>query len=134
VAPTSDPPRDDRPSEISDGSERRSADRIDVSWSVDCVTEETFLYAAISNISEVGIFVRTTDPLPVGTRMLLHFSPPGMRTFSLAGQVQWINPVRALGENLNPGMGIRFLELTPDDREQIVEAIHTVAYVRTTAS
>ena len=48
----------------------------------------------------------------------------------LAGQVQWVNPVKALGENLNHGMGIHFLDLSPDDRERLVEAVHTIAYVR----
>lgn len=112
-------------------SERRSAERVDVLWSVDCETEETFLYASITNISELGIFVSTRDPLPVGTRLTLRFSPPGAaEPFVLAGQVQWVNPVRILAENRNPGMGIRFLELTPDSRERIVGAIRTIAYVR----
>lgn len=125
----SDPPRD-RPSNAPDSGDRRSSERIDVTWSVDCETDDTFLYAAITNISEMGIFVRTTDPLPLGTRLLLRFSPPGMGDFTLSGQVQWVNPVRALGDNPNPGMGVRFLELTSEAREQIVEAIRTIAYVR----
>ena len=123
-------PKDERPSQVPDGSERRSADRFEVTWAVDCETEETFLYASIGNISEMGIFVRTTTPLAIGTRLTLRFSPPGMGTFTLVGQVQWVNPVRPLGENLNPGMGVRFLALTQDDRERIVEAIHTIAYLR----
>lgn len=129
----SDPPKDP-PSQAPDGSDRRSADRFDVTWSVDCETEDTFLYASISNISEMGIFVRTTEPLSIGTRITLRFCPPGMSTFTLSGVVQWVNPFRPLGENLNPGMGIRFLELCLDDRERIVEAIHTIAYVRSGAS
>jgi type IV pilus assembly protein PilZ len=27
-------------------------------------------------------------------------------------------------------MGIRFVELTPDDRERLVDSIRTIAYVR----
>jgi type IV pilus assembly protein PilZ len=46
--------------------ERRSYERFEVTWSVDCVTEETFLYASIANISEMGIFVRTIEPLAGG--------------------------------------------------------------------
>lgn len=122
-----DPPDGERPS----ASERRSAERIDVTWSVDCETEDTFLYASISNISELGIFVSTRDPLQVGTRLRLRFAPPGAReSFVLFGQVQWINPVRMLSENRNPGMGIRFVDLTLDDRERIVDAIRTIAYLR----
>jgi len=56
-----------------------------------------------------GIFIRTREPLPVGTQLVLRFAPPTVEeSFVLNGIVQWINPVRPLGENLNPGMGIRF--------------------------
>ena len=100
-------------------------------WPVDCRTEDTFLYASITNISELGIFVRTDDPLVVGTRVTLRFAPDGAdASFELSGVVQWVNPLRPLADNPNPGMGIHFDRLTPDDRERIVEAIHTIAYVR----
>ena len=114
-----------------DSIERRSSDRIAVAWSVDCITDQTFLYASIRNISEIGIFVATLDPLPVGTAMTLRFAPPGTsEPFVLPGRVQWVNCVRPLADNLNPGMGVRFLDLTSDARERLVEAIHTIAYVR----
>lgn len=111
--------------------DRRSSDRIDVMWSVDCETEETFLYAAITNISAMGIFVRTVEPLPVGTRITLRFTPPHAgEAFVLTGVVQWLNPLRPFEDNPNPGMGIRFSSLTLPDRERIVETIRTIAYLR----
>lgn len=114
-----------------EGADRRSAERIDVTWSVDCETDDTFLYAAITNISEMGIFVKTTEPLPVGTQLTLRFAPPtSAESFVLRGTVEWVNTVRPLHDNPNPGMGISFRNLTPADRERIVEAIHTIAYLR----
>ncbi len=114
--------------------DRRAADRVDVVWSVDCETEDTFLYASITNISELGIFVRTQQPLMVGTELTLRFAPPGVaEPFVLTGVVQWVNPLKVLAENLNPGMGVRFVGLTAEHRERIVEAIHTIAYVREVA-
>jgi type IV pilus assembly protein PilZ len=114
-----------------DSLNRRSSHRIAVTWSVDCETDDTFLYASITNISEMGIFVRTTDPLAVGTSLKLRFAPPGSgEAFVLEGVVQWINLVRPLWDNPNPGMGIRFENLGPDDRERIVRTIRTIAYVR----
>ncbi len=110
--------------------DRRSHDRFDVEWAVDCVAEDTFLYAAITNISAMGIFVKTMDPLTLGTRLLLSFEPPGYESFKLEGEVAWINPVRANGDNPNPGMGLRFVNLRPEDRERLVEVIRTIAYVR----
>jgi type IV pilus assembly protein PilZ len=110
--------------------DNRRADRFSVAWSVDCETEETFLYASIRNVSELGIFVATREPLMIGTRVTLRFSPDVEQSFVLSGVVQWINPIRLLADNKNPGMGIRFVELTPEDRERLVEAIRTIAYVR----
>jgi len=102
-----------------------------VTWSVDCETEETFLYASIQNISEMGIFVRTTDPLPVGTQLTLSFEPnAGAEAFVLRGMVQWVNVWKATSDNPNPGMGVRFMDLGPADRERIVETIRTIAYLR----
>ena len=111
--------------------DRRSADRFAVAWSVDCEVDDTFLYASITNISALGIFVRTSEPLEVGTTMTLRFAPPDLQEpFILQGVVQWINPIKALSTNPNPGMGIRFVDITLDDRERLVAAIRTIAYVR----
>ncbi|MEZ4371680.1 MAG: TIGR02266 family protein [Polyangiaceae bacterium] len=112
-------------------SNRRSADRIDVTWSVDCTTDDTFLYAAITNISALGIFVRTHQPLEVGTALTLRFAPPDAdEPFVVDGVVQWINPVRPLAMSPNPGMGIQFVNLTAEQRERLVDVVHTIAYVR----
>ena len=110
--------------------ERRSYDRFDVEWAVDCIAEDTFLYAAIANISAMGIFVKTTSPHVIGARLILSFAPPGYEPFKLEGEVTWINVLRADGDNPNPGMGVRFVNLLPDDRERLVEVIRTIAYIR----
>jgi type IV pilus assembly protein PilZ len=117
---------------------RRAEERHEVRWAVDCASEDTFLYAYITNVSSLGLFVRTERPLAVGTRVRLAFSPDehSARTrgmfpaFELWGEVAWINPLHPNGENPNPGMGVRFLDLSLDDRERLVAAIHTIAYVR----
>jgi type IV pilus assembly protein PilZ len=118
-------------SELPPVSERRVYERIDVEWSVDCETEQTFLYASITNISEMGIFVATHEPLEVGTRLTLRFAMPGEQSpFILLGQVQWVNPIRMLSDNPNPGMGIRFVDLSSENRERIISSVRTIAYVR----
>jgi type IV pilus assembly protein PilZ len=122
--------KNESPSSAPPASNRRSYDRFDVTWSVDCVAEDTFLYASIANISQMGIFVRTVDPLAVGTRLMLSFSPPGHEAFKLEGVVAWVNKVRPGGDNPNPGMGMKFVSLALEDRERLVEIIRTIAYVR----
>lgn len=110
--------------------DRRNFDRYDVEWAVDCVASDTFLYASITNISEMGIFVRTSEPLKIGTKLRLTFAPPGGEGFELEGCVAWVNLVKPDGENINPGMGIRFVNLQLDQRERLVEVIRTIAYLR----
>ena len=120
-----------KPSERPPASNRRGSDRIDVTWSVDCESRDTFLYASITNISEFGIFVRTQEPLEVGTRLTLTFAPPGSdEPFVLHGQVQWVNAVRMLADNPNPGMGIRFVDLTTESKARLIDTVRTIAYVR----
>ena len=120
---------------VADASDKRSASRVDVMWSVDCQTDDTFLYASITNISALGIFVQTTEPLPVGATLHLRFaSDPHAGAFVLRGRVQWLNEVRPLGDNPNPGMGIMFLDLTADERERLVEVVKTIAYLRSDPS
>ena len=122
--------RDVVPAASVDDAERRIFDRYEVEWSVDCVATDTFLYASITNISEMGIFVRTTDPLKLNTKLRLTFAPPGAEGFQLEGCVAWVNCVRENGDNPNPGMGIRFVNLQPDERERLVDVIRTIAYLR----
>jgi type IV pilus assembly protein PilZ len=111
--------------------EKRSAKRVEVMWSVDCETEDTFLYASITNISEMGIFVRTDEPLAVGAELQLSFTPRGDEpAFTMQGRVQWVNRVHVFGENLNPGMGVKFVSLSLEQRERLVATIHTIAYLR----
>jgi type IV pilus assembly protein PilZ len=129
--------------------ERRVHDRFDVTWAVDCVADDTFLYASLANISEMGIFVKTTDPLAVGTSLWLSFKAPqgagkpppdggkalnatgdADGAFKLEGVVAWVNPLRPNGDNPNPGMGVRFIGLTPENRERLVEVVRAVAYLR----
>ncbi len=128
AAQTKDKSDSEPPSSATD---RRNSTRYEVTWAVDCVADDTFLYASLANISEMGIFVLTREPLSIGTRLTLSFSPPGYEPFKLAGQVAWINKVRPDGDNPNPGMGVRFINLTPQDRERLVEVIRAICYLRT---
>ena len=113
------------------GAERRVHERFETSTAVDYASGDTFLFAYLQNISEMGIFIRTDHPLNVGTRMRLRFQTEDDEDpLILQGEVTWINPYKADGDNLNPGMGVRFVDLTPATREQVVALVRTVAYLR----
>lgn len=121
---------DDDDDERGSGAERRIHQRFDTSIAVDYASGDTFLFAYLTNISEMGIFIRTNEPLVVGTRLRLRFQVDESDPLVLEGEVTWINPYRPKGENINPGMGVRFIQLTPERREQMVALVRTVAYLR----
>ena len=110
-----------------DDDERREHARYATRLAVDVQSGEHFLFAYITNISAMGIFVRTNEPLPVGTELTLAFGvEPGPRV-ELDGMVVWVNPVR-LGPD-NSGMGVQFEPLTPEQRETLVELVRSIAYL-----
>ena len=41
----------------------------------------------------------------------------------------WVNPLRTDGDDVNPGMGIRFEELSLDVRERVVSLVRAIAYL-----
>lgn len=116
--------------EDSSGSERRNSQRFETSIAVDYASGETFLFAYLKDISEMGIFIRANDPLSIGTKLRLRFHVDDGEPLVLDGEVTWINPYKKNGENINPGMGVRFTQLTPERREQVVALVRTVAYLR----
>jgi len=119
----------DRSDDTQEGHERREHQRYETSIAVDYANGETFLFASLQNISEMGIFILTHEPLAVGTRLTLRFHVDENAPLMLEGEVTWINPYRLGGDNLNPGMGVRFIELTRELREQVVALVRTVAYL-----
>src|SRR4051794_21920901 len=103
------------------GADRRVHARVTVDIEVDYKSADNFLFAYITDISAMGIFIRTNVPEPPGTRLNLCFTPPGGPQLNLEGRVMWVNPYRPGSyDNINPGMGVQFIELTAEHREQMV--------------
>jgi type IV pilus assembly protein PilZ len=112
------------------GRERRQWERVLVDLEVDYRSDDTFLFAYITDISQMGIFVRTVTPESPGTRLNLRFCPAGMGVLECEGVVIWVNPYRPGDkENLNPGMGIQFVDLTLEHRDQLRQLVRTFAYL-----
>ena len=114
------------------GSDRRVHERVLVDIEVDYKADETFLFAYITDISAMGIFVRTNNPEPEGTRLNLCFRVPpelGGQLIEVEGEVIWINPFRPNEPTRQPGMGIQFVDLTPQQREVVMRMVRTFAYL-----
>jgi type IV pilus assembly protein PilZ len=114
------------------GADRRVHERVHVDIEVDYKADDTFLFAYITDISAMGIFVRTNTPEPPGTRLTLRFTPLEGEAMAFEGEVIWINPLREGEgdyENRNPGMGIQFVDLEPEQRDRILQLVRTFAYL-----
>src|SRR3954470_10350120 len=69
------------------------------------------------DVSRGGIFIRTREPLPVGTRLKLDFQlVDAAPLFQGDGTVVWIREHDVSRAGVTPGMGVRFDRLTPESR------------------
>ena len=98
--------------------ERRRLPRVPVGMRVDvrCPDRQAFIQGYSLNVSTGGMFVRTREPQPVGTRLQFDFrTADGRSALRGLGEVVWHAPPSMPGQRPRiPGMGIRFVEL---DRE-----------------
>jgi uncharacterized protein (TIGR02266 family) len=111
-------------------SDRRAATRVLVDFEVDYASEENYLFAYVTDISETGIFVRTTTPEQPGTNLNLRFRIDSGPQIEVEGEVIWVNPFRpGSADNLHPGMGIRFVALDDDLKDRLLELVRRFAYL-----
>lgn len=82
-----------------------------------------YLFEYSSNLSQSGIFIQTDDPLSPGTHVHLQFSLPDQHLIRTRGEVIWVND----DDESEPGMGVKFLGLSLEDRERILTAIKKIA-------
>ena len=102
-----------------DGSERRITRRIPARVLVEYETVEDFLIDYTANMSIGGMFIQTHTPLPVGTRFRLRFRIPGRpHPVETEAEVCWVLRGEK-GGVWQPGMGVRFDELSNEDHEAV---------------
>ncbi len=112
------------------GADRRIDERVPVNIEVDYRASDTFLFAYITDISAMGIFVRTETPAQKGTFLNLRFRVAGGEPMELQGEVIWVNPPRPDdAEGRNPGMGVQFRDLSDEQREEVLRMVRTFAYL-----
>ena len=113
----------------------RVATRIEVDWR----SENTFLFAYITDISALGIFVETDEPAPPGTTITLRFEAPGDARarlvhphlpFELEGVVVWsTNEEEDDVDDVRHGMGVRLVGLDDERRDRVMQLVSAVAYL-----
>jgi hypothetical protein len=96
--------------------------------------------AMARNISAGGILLELQEPLPLGTRVRIHFSmqsgrgPEGGPIIVARGEVKnhyFLNFADDTGPRSLTGMAIRFTEFETDSRDNFAEGIGSMRVART---
>jgi type IV pilus assembly protein PilZ len=100
------------------GEENRKDPRAEVRIEIQYHTGQEFLAAYTKNISGGGVFIRTSQPLPLNQAVALRFTLPGInRQFEIGGLVVWANS--SPRSAFPAGMGVKFMEITPADSSAV---------------
>lgn len=65
-----------------------------------------------SNVSRTGLFIRTSEPLEPGRRLLVELKLPGGRDVEAVGRVAWVK--RSLAPERETGVGVELVGGVPD--------------------
>lgn len=89
---------------------------------------EEFIAEYVANLSRTGAFIRTDEPLPVGTRVALRFTVIDDELETIEGEGEVVRVVEP-GPGQVAGMGVVFTQLTAVSRA-LIEKIITRRVVR----
>jgi len=83
-------------------------------------TENNFYTGLTQDLSGGGIFVSTHQLRPVGERIKVLLTLPGQgETFEIITEVRWLRDITLSRSTDEPGMGLRFLQMTPRARNAV---------------
>ena len=109
---------------VEDSDERRSHPRMPIALKVEYKRLNSFFADYTKNISRGGTFIRTRNPLAIGTEFMFHLQVPKLeRPLALKGKVQWVVREEEASEEQEPGMGIGFIYESEADRDRIANTV-----------
>lgn len=105
---------------MTEDNSQRYAKRVAINGEFGAIDQSIGEY--VSDISRTGVFIRTEKPLPVGTYVELNFSVIDDDIYVLEGVGKVMRVVSAQ-ESDSPGMGLVFLDLTPESQKVLNELV-----------
>ena len=117
---------------MSNDDDRRDSPRAPIELKVEYKKLNTFFADYTKNICKGGTFIRTKKPLDVGTVFVFQLGVPKLKEpIAIRGEVKWVKregepSPEGVPPDHEPGMGIRFIYETPDERaslENMVERL-----------
>jgi uncharacterized protein (TIGR02266 family) len=101
--------------------ERRTSPRVDLELEVTLESDSNFYTGLTQDISTGGLFVSTHRLRKIGQHVMLKFSLPGSSVpLMVECEVRWLREAGPIHDHRAhdhpPGMGLKFLNLSPDAR------------------
>lgn len=107
--------------------DKRREPRIPIQLKVDVESPNNhYLFEYSTNLSQNGIFIQTTEPEEPGTLVNIQFTLPNNQVIRTRGEVIWVNSIDSEEEE-EPGMGVKFIGISDDDRDSILAALKKLA-------
>jgi uncharacterized protein (TIGR02266 family) len=100
--------------------ENRKSARVPTRLRCWCEGENVTVYARIGNLSEGGLFLRTSTPLSEGSRATVRFGADA--SFEAEATVVWC---RADADTGPPGMGLKFETVDQKRLDELRKLIHS---------
>jgi len=74
-----------------------------------------------------GLFIESTAPPPVGTKLTIEFVLPDCPSewLEAKGAVAWVCP-KADQYTFSPGMGVRFIDISADARRRVMDLVRSL--------
>jgi uncharacterized protein (TIGR02266 family) len=102
----------------------REEPRIPKTLSLKYANKKAVVDALTENASSRGLFVSTEDPLQEGEQLQIELQLPGLEDpVKVKGQVVWTRPKTGAADEPS-GMGIKFIEITKDDKQLLKEYLN----------
>lgn len=106
-------------------SSRRSSLRVPSQMAISFESAGAFYRAYLRNISAGGVYIATDRDLRMGDRFVLTIAVDDAgEQVTLNVEVVWVNKRPSPGSGLDPGVGVAWLDLTPDKKALIKRVVH----------
>lgn len=100
--------------------DRRGAERVEVRAAVTMTSDSNLYVGFMADLSEGGVFIATHELLPMGEVVDLRLElPDGGDPIEVTAEVRWQRPVSDAANDMMPGFGARFVDMSDDDRARL---------------
>ncbi len=101
------------------GIEKRLHPRIPVNWPVVILTPKGAIKGETRNISVGGVFIQYSEKADLNGELQIVFENSEQRSISVTGRKAWSGNFNIDGKSVFSAVGVRFTEISREDREFI---------------